>query len=128
MRSRRSPATHGEAVAIGMVKAVDLGVKLGETPEGVKERILAVLEKWHLPTTTDLPVEELFHTMCSDKKKLNGKIYYVMINNIGESKTRPLSRSRLLTAACLLIPCLSLIRMLRCPPRKGRSAAWVSIW
>jgi 3-dehydroquinate synthase len=87
--------THGEAVAIGMVKAVDLGVKLGETPEGVKERILAVLEKWHLPTTTNLPVEELFHTMCSDKKKLNGKIYYVMINNIGESKTRPLSEQEL---------------------------------
>ena len=87
--------THGEAVAIGMIKAVDLGVKLGETPEGVKERILAVLEKWHLPTSTDLPVEDLYQTMLSDKKKLNGKVYYVMINNIGESKTRPLSEQEL---------------------------------
>lgn len=87
--------THGEAVAIGMVKAVDLGVKLGETPEGVKERILAVLDKWHLPTSTDLPVEDLYQTMLSDKKKLNGKVYYVMINEIGESKTRPLSEQEL---------------------------------
>ena len=76
--------THGEAVAIGMIKAVDLGVKL-----------LAVLEKWHLPTSTDLPVEDLYQTMLSDKKKLNGKVYYVMINNIGESKTRPLSEQEL---------------------------------
>ena len=87
--------THGEAVAIGMIKAVDLGVKLGETPAGVKDRILAVLEKWHLPTSTDLPVEDLYKTMLSDKKKLNGKVYYVMINEIGESKTRPLSEQEL---------------------------------
>ena len=87
--------THGEAVAIGMVKACELGVKLGETPEGIKERIVAVLEKWHLPTTTDLPVEELYQTMLSDKKKLNGKVYYVMINAIGDSKTRPLSEQEL---------------------------------
>ena len=87
--------THGEAVAIGMVKACELGVKLGETPEGIKERIVAVLEKWHLPTSTDLPVEDLYQTMLSDKKKLNGKVYYVMINDIGDSKTRPLSEQEL---------------------------------
>ena len=87
--------THGEAVAIGMVKAVELGEKLGETPKGIKERLLNVLEKWHLPTSTDLPVEDLYQTMLSDKKKLNGKVYYVVIKEIGDAKTWPLSEQEL---------------------------------
>ena len=87
--------THGEAVAIGMVKAVELGEKLGETPKGIKERLLNVLEKWHLPTYTDLPVEDLYQTMLSDKKKLNGKVYYVVIKEIGDAKTWPLSEQEL---------------------------------
>lgn len=87
--------THGEAVAIGMVKAVELGEKLGETPKGIKERLLNVLEKWHLPTSTDLPVEDLYKTMLSDKKKLNGKVYYVVIKEIGDAKTWPLSEQEL---------------------------------
>lgn len=87
--------THGEAVAIGMVKAVELGEKLGETPNGIKERLLNVLEKWHLPTSTDLPVEDLYQTMLSDKKKLNGKVYYVVIKEIGDAKTWPLSEQEL---------------------------------
>ncbi len=87
--------THGEAVAIGMIKACEIGEKLGQTPKGVKERILNVLEKWHLPTSTDLPVEDLYQTMLSDKKKLNGKVYFVVIKEIGDSKTQPLSEQEL---------------------------------
>lgn len=87
--------THGEAVAIGMIKACEIGEKLGVTPAGTKERIQAVLEKWHLPVSTDLPVEELYQTMLSDKKKLNGKVYFVVLKEIGEAKTCPLSEQEL---------------------------------
>lgn len=87
--------THGEAVAIGMVKAAEMGEKSGVTKEGTKERILAVLNKWHLPTSTDLPMDELYQTMLSDKKKLNGKVYFVMLKEIGDAKTCPLSEKEL---------------------------------
>ena len=87
--------SEGFAVAIGMLKACEIGQKLGVTPDGTKERIQAVLEKWHLPTTTDLPMEELYQTMLSDKKKLNGKVYFVVLKEIGDAKTCPLSEQEL---------------------------------
>ncbi|HOO61123.1 MAG TPA: 3-dehydroquinate synthase [Bacillota bacterium] len=90
-----STMTHGEAVAIGMVTAARIGVKKNMTSEKDVERIISVLEKWHLPTSTDLPLEELYNSMLSDKKKLSGKVYYVLLKSIGEAVTCPLSEAEL---------------------------------
>ncbi len=93
-----SEVSHGEAVAIGMVVAATIGENAGITPAGTADRIRTVLGNWQLPTSTDLPADELFRTMLSDKKKLTGKIYYVLLRRIGEAATVPMSSEELKSA------------------------------
>lgn len=84
--------SHGEAVAIGMCYAAKMGSKFGVTPEGIAERIRAVLEKWNLPVRTDLAMDALFESMLSDKKRLSGKIYYVFLKNVGDAAVFPVDK------------------------------------
>ena len=86
-----SKLTHGEAVAIGMVYASVIGENAGITPAGTTDRIRAVLSRWNLPLSTDLDFEDLYTAMLSDKKKLSGKLYYVLLKKIGEAATYPMS-------------------------------------
>lgn len=92
-----SKLTHGEAVAIGMVYASVIGENAGITPAGTTDRIRAVLSRWNLPLSTDLNFEDLYTAMLSDKKKLSGKLYYVLLKKIGEAATYPMSVSVLKT-------------------------------
>jgi len=87
--------THGEAVSIGMVYAARMGEKAGYTEAGTAERIRTLLSKWHLPVRTELPVEEIFESMMSDKKRLSGKIFYVFLGSIGEASAIPMEKDRL---------------------------------
>ena len=87
--------THGEAVAIGMVYAAIIGELTHTTPFGTSDRIRNVLVRWNLPDRIDLRADELFHAMLSDKKKLSGKIYFVLLRKIGEAATFPMTSEEL---------------------------------
>jgi len=78
--------SHGEAVAMGMVAATNLSVRLGYCSEDLQERIEAVLRSADLPTRipADLAPDQLFPAMRSDKKKKAGKLRYVLLKNIGD--------------------------------------------
>jgi len=89
--------THGEAVAIGMVYASVIGEQAGITPEGTTARIRSVLARWKLPQSMDLDAEEIYTAMLSDKKKMSGKIYYVLLKKIGDAATYPMSATVLKT-------------------------------
>ncbi len=89
--------THGEAVAIGMIYASFIGEEANITPKGTTDRIRTVLRKWNLPVSTGLDPEDLYATMLSDKKKLSGKIYYVLLKKVGEAATFPMSPEELKT-------------------------------
>jgi len=86
-----SKISHGEAVAIGMVYASAMGENAGITPAGTTARISLVLARWKLPQSTDLDFDEIYTAMLSDKKKLSGKLYYVLLKKIGEAATYPMS-------------------------------------
>ena len=47
--------------------------------------------------STDLPLEDVYTVMLSDKKKLSGKLYYVLLKNIGDAATYPMSDTVLKT-------------------------------
>lgn len=89
--------THGEAVAVGMVYAAKMGQKAGYTEAGTADRIQALLAKWHLPVHTELPVDEVFQAMMSDKKRLKGRIFYVFLSRIGEASAVPTEEDQLLS-------------------------------
>ncbi|HYD69644.1 3-dehydroquinate synthase [Azospirillum sp.] len=85
---------HGEAVAIGMVLAFDLSVRLGLCPGQDAVRARRHLEAVGLPTKpTDVPgvewdVDELIAAMAKDKKVKDGRITFVLARGIGQAFTQ----------------------------------------
>ena len=78
---------HGEAVAIGMVMANTLAVKLGYLTQSEAEDIKQVLEKYNLPTTYKIKnIASFYNHFFLDKKTTNNKIKFIIPNHIGKYK------------------------------------------
>jgi len=76
----RTPMTHGEAVAVGIVQVAKM------TSETLASRLAADLSSCGLPTELPYPLEELRPAMLNDKKNKGGDISYVLIEDIGKVK------------------------------------------
>jgi len=88
--------THGEAVAAGMVTALQIGEHLGRTPHGLTERIRALLTSLNLPTR--IPPELLrdcHAALQRDKKRTGGRYRFVLIESAGRACTVDLSHAEL---------------------------------
>lgn len=83
--------SHGEAVAIGMYQITKLAEEKGLTKSGEAERIKTVLEAYGLPTSAELPLQELIEAMKLDKKMLNSSLKVVLLHEIGDSYVYPTS-------------------------------------
>lgn len=87
--------THGEAVAVGMVAASLIGEKLGQTASGTTDRIRKLLASYQLPVKAEMPVESLLQAIRSDKKRLAGRIYFVLLREAGEAFLQPMDPDKL---------------------------------
>ncbi|MDH3635724.1 MAG: 3-dehydroquinate synthase [Gammaproteobacteria bacterium] len=78
---------HGEAVAAGMVMAIDLSIREGWIDEDVRQRTIALLQQAGLPVTPpdDISIEQYLETMSIDKKAVDGKINLVLLKAIGDA-------------------------------------------
>jgi 3-dehydroquinate synthase len=82
---------HGEAVAIGMVLAFDLSVKLGLCSGQDAERFRRHLKAVGLPAgISDIPgarpsVGELVRHMAHDKKVTDGKLTFILLRGLGQA-------------------------------------------
>lgn len=77
---------HGEAVAIGLVAAINLSVRLGYCHPAVQERVEVVFRKIGLPTRIPgefLP-EKILKAMGNDKKRLSGSLRIVLLRSVGQ--------------------------------------------
>jgi len=82
---------HGEAVAIGMILAFDISVRLGLCPPGDAERLRRHLES--VGMLTGLPevpgvnwsADALMNHMSRDKKVRDGRMTFVLARGIGKS-------------------------------------------
>lgn len=91
---------HGEAVAIGMVAAVQVGETLGLTPPEVRERLVNLLTRFGLPTEipADLRAgsavgargarERWKEALSADKKRGASEIDFVVARAIGRAEAR----------------------------------------
>lgn len=80
--------THGEAIAIGMHFALNLSIKAGLLAEGTKERALGLIKKYNLPITIGKQnTSEIINQMKKDKKTVNGSFRFVLLQDIGKTKT-----------------------------------------
>lgn len=86
---------HGEAVAIGMVMAFDLSVKMGLCPAADADKVKRHLTEISLPiriTKTNHPVSQidmtadrLFNHTLHDKKMSDGQVTFVITSGIGKA-------------------------------------------
>jgi 3-dehydroquinate synthase len=82
---------HGEAVAIGMVMALDMSSRLAVAPESARDELVGHLEKIGLPTTLKGLVggnwtsSALLEHMGRDKKTEGNKLTFILARGIGQS-------------------------------------------
>ena len=75
---------HGEAVAAGMVMAMDLSVRLGRSDGRDAKRVRRLIERSGLaPVALDIDAVALLDAMGMDKKVMNGRLRLIVCDGIG---------------------------------------------
>jgi 3-dehydroquinate synthase len=93
---------HGEAIAVGMVMAAELSVRLGVLSGLDLDRVRTLIARAGLPTTGPaLSPERLVELMAVDKKAEHGKIRFVLLQSIGHAGLRGDIDARLVREAIL---------------------------
>ncbi len=82
-----SEINHGEAVAIGMVAAGKIAVKMGLWERADTDRQDVLIEKTQLPTQlpNSLSIDDILVSLLSDKKVKEGTVRFVLPKGIGEA-------------------------------------------
>lgn len=79
---------HGEAVAIGMMMAAQLSVRLGWLTHAEAARIRQLLQRAGLPLTGPaLGADRYLELMGHDKKVIDGRLRLVLLKHLGEAIT-----------------------------------------
>ncbi len=74
---------HGDAVAVGMVFAAELGVLAGRTPPNLAQRLREILASVGLPTTYPAGCwDELRAAMARDKKSRGSLLRFVVLDDV----------------------------------------------
>ena len=79
---------HGEAVAIGMIRAAALSVRRGLCDAQSLDRVTALLKRAGLPSEIPphVPMQSLIQAMEIDKKVAGGRVKFVMCEGIGKTR------------------------------------------
>ena len=76
---------HGEAVAVGMIAAAEIGRRVGVTPEALVDRQRALIERAGLPTKPPAGIdrERIHAALALDKKIVAGGQRWVLLEDVG---------------------------------------------
>jgi 3-dehydroquinate synthase len=79
---------HGEAIALGMLAAADLGVARGAFAERERQSLAQLIAQLGpLPTVSDLRTDEILDAIRRDKKVINGRLHFVLAIEVGATTT-----------------------------------------
>jgi 3-dehydroquinate synthase len=79
---------HGEAIALGMLAAADLGVARGALGERERQALAQLIAQLGpLPTVSDLGTEEILEAIRRDKKVVHGRLHFVLAIEVGATMT-----------------------------------------
>ncbi|MEB2313250.1 MAG: 3-dehydroquinate synthase [Sorangiineae bacterium] len=88
--------THGEAVALGLVAALVLGERLGETPRELRERTTRLLGALGLPCAAEPgELRQAAALLARDKKRAGARLRFVVARALGETRAVELELGRL---------------------------------
>lgn len=83
---RYQKLVHGEAVALGMLMAAEMSVRLGLCSGDFQRRQLQLIRSFDLSVSLDglgIQTQEIFRVMAHDKKKKSGKLRFILPEKIG---------------------------------------------
>ncbi len=82
---------HGDAVAIGMVAAAKLALRLEKLSGSHASRLVSLCEFWQLPVKcpSAFSADAIVEAMKSDKKKMGEKLHFILPVGIGEVVEHP---------------------------------------
>lgn len=80
--------SHGQAVSIGMTYAALMSIQLKFFTEA--NRVIALLNKYGLPTMVEFDAKKTFKVLLKDKKKEHVSINYILLTKIGKGIIQPL--------------------------------------
>lgn len=81
---------HGKAVAIGMVAAAKFSQKLKGLPAEATNRLVRLINDYHLPVTLSSDKEQVFNIFKLDKKREKDFIHFILLEEIGRAVTHPI--------------------------------------
>jgi 3-dehydroquinate synthase len=83
-----STYTHGEAVAIGMVWATDLSLRMGLCDSALLDRVKGLLQSLGLPIALKARIEGIRDTLLLDKKAVAGRLRFILVDDLGRVSIR----------------------------------------
>ncbi|MBI9097238.1 MAG: 3-dehydroquinate synthase [Spirochaetaceae bacterium] len=81
--------SHGEAVAWGLLMAIETGVELEITDNYYALEVRKMLEYYNFQLYADVDTDKLIQAMNQDKKKKDGIINFILQKNIEDTIIRP---------------------------------------
>lgn len=76
--------SHGEAVALGLVAAVELGQRRGITPQALVERVRSLLSTYGLPHQLPENLVAAGALIARDKKRVGSDVRFVWLHDVGD--------------------------------------------
>jgi 3-dehydroquinate synthase len=84
---------HGQAISIGMTYACHICEQLAGFKQ--TERVVSLLEKYHLPTYASFNKQKVFDVLKMDKKRERKEMNYVLLEKIGKGVVKSISLKQL---------------------------------
>ncbi|HUR65852.1 MAG TPA: 3-dehydroquinate synthase family protein, partial [Chitinophagaceae bacterium] len=84
---------HGQAIAIGMTYACHISEQLAGFKQ--TDRVVALLEKYNLPTYASFDKQKVFDVLKMDKKRERKEMNYVLLERIGKGVVKSISLTQL---------------------------------
>jgi 3-dehydroquinate synthase len=88
--------SHGQAVAAGMCRAGEIGVRLGLTPPDAPEVIEELVRMYNLPTRIYCPIEAYRSAVGLDKKGVGSSISVILLRKLGQAEPVLMDKEALL--------------------------------
>jgi 3-dehydroquinate synthase len=85
--------SHGKAIAIGMAYAARLSTRL--TGFKHQDKIIALLDKYELPTSAAFDKEKVMNVLKMDKKREKDVVNFILLERIGKAVIRPVPITQL---------------------------------
>lgn len=85
---------HGEAVSLGMLMAIRMGMDLNLTPSYCYRELKELLEQFHLPAVPP-DYKNHFREIVFDKKNISGTIQMILIKDFGQPILYPVSEKEI---------------------------------